>query len=58
MTNRTTTIRHEKLLKQYDRVNLLLLGQSNREYINELKRMRQATVEELKKEQRALGLIK
>lgn len=53
-----TTIRHQKLLKLNENLDLLLLGQKNKEYIAELRRMKRNTVEELKKEQRKIGLIK
>lgn len=53
-----TTPRHDKLLKLYEDVNLLLLGQSNREYIKELTKIKNATLVELRKEQKSLGMIK
>jgi hypothetical protein len=45
------TPRHSKLVELHESIGVLLLGQKNKEYIKELKMLREKTVEELKKEE-------
>lgn len=49
--------RHTKLIQLKNDIDVLKLGQSNKEYINMIQDLRNKVVEELKIEQSKLGII-
>lgn len=56
MSNINFSNRHKKLIELKDNIELLRLGQKNKEYIEIIENLRTKVIEELKKEQAAAGI--